>query len=1307
MGEDVNAKQVHRKRRIFRNILLVLAGLFLLIYAILYFGLNFFGEKVLREYLQQKIAVASDSLYAVDFDRLNLNVVNGNVRIYGFRMIPDTSRYNRMKAAGKVNKALYELRYESLSIVRLHILELINTRRVNIREMILSRPEMTMVAFPDSSVARQGKLNTLYRDMYPLASMVFQDFHVDSIKVVHGYILSERRQKSGKLNEGEYEFSATLRNFSVNPYSFYNPDRVFYSTGIDIAIHNYSFSLADSLYFLTASEIGFSLKEGYLYGRNIELKPNFRMPGIGKIDAGNLIQLNLPSFRIDGIDLYEVLTRQVVDLTDLKLDDLRVKLFRLHSKKKVLAKSTDQRKKLNLADLYTVIRGKLNSVAIDTILITNTSFEFYSSIWDDNPEISVARATLKLTGGQLDSLAALRKDRILYGHDLEVEMRDIAMRLRDSVHILEASRVYLSTQLKRFSVSDAMIFPGQDGPRNPSTGRSMTLTAKIPDILFTELDLKELYHDKIFEFRALHIGEPDLQLVSFGKRPVEKGRFSKASDFFAEENQDFIFVLLKKYLNGIYGDTATISHGFIGIKTDHHGVQGRLVSGLFDLQLFDFTIDSASKMNDQGYFYSREFNLAVNQLLFQKPDSSTRLTISSAHLVTRDSLIRIEGFSFIRNSGGQKGFSFQTNRLMLVGLNHKKLFLEKVVSAGTLVLDHPKLDISASHFKAVPDTLQQHLPSVNDFFRQINLKDLEIRKGDIRFEHAGKQSDQSFSLSQLDFVIRKPILELPAGEMPGNFSFETLELYAKPLKAVLGDSAYQVEIGSLSMNSYPVDIVLEHLKVHRLFPGHGIHAPKVLEQMDVERLAIHGFYFDQAIFRHQWSIDSLVLDQPFFRLHISDSGKHPGQEQPGKIVLPPFMKVFKLKELVMREGKLELLTGTAENPSINTFMIPQLRVGSLQLDSVTYLRRKSDVLNIPASLTVASSGMEWLSGDSLYHFSFSGFRFSTAESYLEIDSFMMAPALSDSQFDARTPYQHDRLTIRIPSVIFKRFDYHSLINERRFNTGLIELNGVMLENYRDKRKPLDPLKRPPNPVQRINHLKPRVNVDTVLIKGPGFTYSEQRGNVPGTLFFSDIFMMINGVTNDTLEITKGSFMNILFRGKLMGEGAVDAMVKFPLIHRGDSFSVSGTVGSFNLTALNPLVSNLLPLTITKGNLHRIDILNFKADTSIARGRLNFYHSDIRFKLIPDKALNWNSLETGILNLLLNEFIPASNPKETGKFTRGIIFFRRDPEKGFFNYVWKGVQSGLKSSLGLNDKDQRIYLKEVKKDERSSKRKFKP
>jgi hypothetical protein len=72
-----------------------------------------------------------------------------------------------------------------------------------------------------------------------------------------------------------------------------------------------------------------------------------------------------------------------------------------------------------------------------------------------------------------------------------------------------------------------------------------------------------------------------------------------------------------------------------------------------------------------------------------------------------------------------------------------------------------------------------------------------------------------------------------------------------------------------------------------------------------------------------------------------------------------------------------------------------------------------------------------------------------------------------------------------------------------------------------------------------------------------------------------------------------------------------------------------------------------------------------------------------------------SLLTEVVNLLLSD----SNPNDDGKLKHGIIYFERDESKGFFNFVWKSLLSGIKSSVGVNSKMQKEIKKQLKKQEK--------
>ena len=111
-----------RRRRIpiFVRIMIALLCLLTLAYLTFFFGLNYFGERFLRKYVKQEISRVSGGLYDVNFDRLNINIVTGNITLHDLELFPDTALYDSMKNRGAITRALYRVSIQSLSFGRLN-----------------------------------------------------------------------------------------------------------------------------------------------------------------------------------------------------------------------------------------------------------------------------------------------------------------------------------------------------------------------------------------------------------------------------------------------------------------------------------------------------------------------------------------------------------------------------------------------------------------------------------------------------------------------------------------------------------------------------------------------------------------------------------------------------------------------------------------------------------------------------------------------------------------------------------------------------------------------------------------------------------------------------------------------------------------------------------------------------------------------------------------------------------------------------------------------------------------------------------
>jgi hypothetical protein len=1307
-----------KPRRHLLRIFLVIFGLFLAgIYFTLFFGFNYFGEKFLRDFLQARISKSSSGLYNVDFRKLNFNIITGKVTIDSFELIPDTHLYNNLKAKGLITKSLYRVSLESVDIDRIHFWQIYTQQRVNLQQVVFNRPVISIVGFPDTTTAKKTRWRVIYEDLYPAVSNVFNDFHVDSVKVNHGLLLTVFRQKTGKLSTGEYEFSTVLRDVSVNPFSYYNRERVFYSRDIDWTVHDFEYIMADSLYFLRATEIGFSLKKSRLFATDLSLRPNFAMRWLHKSTAGDFYSIHLPSLMIEGVDLYRALIDKEVEIKTLDLTGLKIKVYHNLLTREV-KKVNKKRVQFKIAGLYTIIDGLLKNLAIDTLKIQRASFEYFAHLNDRRPEIRIGSVEVGVNGFFLDSAAHFNKQKIFYSGNIEFTLGDFNLNLRDQVHKLSAGKVYISTARSLLVVKDMLLFPENNMNVKLNKERKNTISLLIPSLIFQRLNLIKLFNYRIFKFDLLEIDEPDLTVTRYQKSAPPNRRFNNPEDFFEEKNEDFLFDLIKKYLFVVEGNKIDLENGHVEIVNQQDHIERTLATARIDLQMMNFLIDSTHGMNRQGYFYSRDFNLNINSVSAQSPDGLLHLNIRKGNIITVDSLITAEDIVFERSEKPNYNLGFRHNRsvidmrfslkkLYLTGLNHRKLFLERILKAGTINLETPFLSLKSEIRETDPySTTEAQFIHPRKIIRDFEIGSMMVQHGAFTYDGAQDKKATYFSMKDIDFILLNSKIHIPErGKGDGVIRFDSLKLTIFPFRAAIADSTYLLECRKLDFHSYPSDITLSELTIRPVSINGDRSNKSSLISVTIPELKLKGFYFDKAIFNNEWRLSRVYADHPFVNIEILKSGSAVNGQgiisQSYSINPPPFIKTLSIQDILVKGAELQLSRHKGngiENTSLKDifFNITQVRV-----DSTTIKTPGKTPLFNAEDIVFSAPGLKRTNSDSTYTFAFQRFGFSTREKSAYIDSLSITPNYGRTEFPHILGHQADRLEISIPGIVLTGIDFLQFLDSGQIIAKKAVIQNLHFSAYRDKRVRLPLGPTPLMPQQMVNRINFPMEIDTIMLKNGEAVYEEQIGNEPGRVFFNNMDMLITGfntIKSRNKKLAVQPALNVHGTTFLMGTAPVEAWFWFPLDHPRDSFNFKANVGVLNMRDLNPIVSKLIPVFINSGEAEKTSIHHIHANTNYSKGFMDVTFSGLSIRMENTGAGTVDQIKNALMTEVVNILIPDQNPREDGRKRTGVIYYERDTSKSFFNFVWKSTLSGLKSSAGFNNKIQR----QIRKAERKSK-----
>ncbi len=521
---------------------------------------------------------------------------------------------------------------------------------------------------------------------------------------------------------------------------------------------------------------------------------------------------------------------------------------------------------------------------------------------------------------------------------------------------------------------------------------------------------------------------------------------------------------------------------------------------------------------------------------------------------------------------------------------------------------------------------------------------------------------------------------------------------------------YKVEIGSLSLNILSGNLTIDQfllLPDTAYYRAHSLTdtCSPLLIRLNIKQFRIRDFNVMDAIKFRKIDIKRVRFTNPeitVFRMKIPYEAREEKQkEKMTSIPLPMGLSSIEVMEFIIENAKLEFVDCSQDSVTRNLFPTCNIFIRHILVDSAH--QGKIRLFNADdISITLGAYSLPTKNG--MNKLSFGKIGLSTASGEVYIKDFHLEPLYNKHDYTRKLGYQTDWMDIRINKLSFHRMNLRSLLFEGKLQAGLLVIDTLTLDDYRDKRISPRPGFKPPLSQDAIRKLKTYLRIDTVQLQGGKASYAEQTGAVPGTIYFDKLNAIFTGLTNDSTLLQAGLVSELQGTAWLMGKGKLDATIRFNFGDKRNSFTFSANLGPIELVEINPMLSNLLPARVVSGKLISLKVPIVYANADISKGKLLFYYNNLSINVLDKKQTTWTKIKTGVINWAANDLVVNNdNPTKSGKMKTGVIFFNRAKDKGIINFLWKSVLSGLKSTMGFNSKAQKELIKEEKKVGKDTKR----
>jgi hypothetical protein len=472
---------------------------------------------------------------------------------------------------------------------------------------------------------------------------------------------------------------------------------------------------------------------------------------------------------------------------------------------------------------------------------------------------------------------------------------------------------------------------------------------------------------------------------------------------------------------------------------------------------------------------------------------------------------------------------------------------------------------------------------------------------------------------------------------------------------------FNVQIGKVHLSILSSELELEHIAINTKPEQKGIQDING----EVASIRFDGIHILKAIFKRDIEISEVTI----FNSSIKGTIPFPEKTMPPKI---SSLNIH-IDSLFVDKTNLKIKnTSTAQAFSIKDGVFKVYHLEVQKRDTLSLALFNQFDFNVQELLTVSS--------DSMYTRTAIGINYSETSNILTVDSFSIQPNYSESEFVSRHQFAIDRIEAGSSKNIVRYFSAADYLQSGNLRCSYIEISNMDVNIFRDCRKAI-PHVRKPTFQELIYNYAGSFRVDSIGILNGNIVYKEhaQKANEPGWISFQKINAQIYKITNDTIYKTEEAYLKLNAEALLMGKGKLNIALKGRIFDPQNTFSVNGTLSGMEVNELNPILEKNAFVYATAGKIDAMKF-SFLANNTNATGQMTLRYHGLNVAVKNKRTDDTTAIKERFMSIIANKKILDSNPVPGEPVRVGVIDYKRDPERFLFNYSFKSILSGIKSSL---------------------------
>lgn len=1202
-----------------------------------------------------------DSIHQMHIENIELSLIRQQLSATNVNLQPFSDTLNNSENQFHISVPHIVVKTDQLQ-------ELLHSDTISFQSMELLAPSMS-IKF-GSKILKGTPINEV--NLYQLIENKLQLVSIDHFNIRDADLKLIPSNSDSVVQHFEM-LDVNFYDFKADSTAYKDPERILSSKDFDLKFKKFTLKHIDGLHQLLIQQLAASSHDNKVQTGQIRFVPvdSNRVENINTV-----VETTCQTVQFNGIDFHEWYHHQTLPMQELIIEAPHTEIS---FENKQVTQTTGRDKSIILDKT----KDYLSGIYVEKTSITKGRVQY--NYIDHNEKSGFFKSNYQFTLDELsvDSATFYQSDKIFFAETFDLNFSDLQLQLADEMHDLKVASLHFSSKNQIASIENLKIEPANEPRQNKYAEKPEAATwlhIEFPKVSLHGANLHDAFFNKKLHIDQLTVTAPEFNILRHGK--WEKQNKAERFNF-----QTDLYSLIDDYMQRISISRLNIVNGELKLTQQQNNQADFSLSNLFSATLTNFTLDAYTARRKNQLLFSDEIDLILKEHSFTLADGVHKIDAAEIGLLSSSGRVYIKNarlYPDILSKGFKKtktSFFANIPDLQISNANIFRLFNEGILTMDEVIFNQPHISLliqkdAGAKQKQNNDNTEQ--PPVLDQLHSIAANVIKINDGELELARYENFEKKVLFTSTVNFGLNS--LKINHQNDDFSFNYYDFNFLLDNLHFQLADKVHTSTIEHLTYQHRKKYLLIDNLLIK---PAESIsgNEKKLTSRAEIPVLSLEGFDLVKLIKEKTFHSSQLIMHAP--KIYISDKRI----EKESKFSPYTTGLYSKIGQIAT---KVQIDRFSAGNISLTLDNTKKRVFDRLQIDLHNFLidekgTNDGRLLNAESvSLNIEQLGGKTPQG--FYRYQTRGIKVHS-DGRFKIDQVQLTPLLSRKEFARAKRYQADYFTIEPSDFSGSGLNVRALLEENKWQIESLNSHFSSVSIFRDKTYPLDPAQIRKMPQQALRDLNINLSIDTARINATRFDYWEIEPDAVDLshVFVNDIQAEISNISNESQRLASQPIMKASIDGLLMGKGATQIKMNFNIPSFGNEFTFDGTVSNMQLAEFNPITEPGLKLSIREGYTPSMQVF-FEANGDSAIGQMRFYYNDLKISVLNKKG---DTLKEGKLaSFLVNSIaLKSDNPRHGNLILPSRFVKHRDKQRSVVGYCWQSVYAGIKSTLGIKEKDK--------------------